>query len=296
MVFELLLNAVKVAVSKDVRDSAASVVDLLRRSPDWEKSIGTIEAKISVQVRERAQLIADLVADKLQSLNYQPDSIQAFRNAIEELTANAFEHGISDANRQVVRIVVETTPSYVATTVHNPKGSRFDLAESLESAAQHRSGSHNTGRGRGLMLVSRRADVLEMVGAEAIKALVYRDAVQLETHNEKAVVIAIVRSGHANPSLPRRLRLFLDEHAGKPMVLCLDPREFDAFTNRESERMRGVPKTTALGPLLKEVRRRNAEHHHICIVAEPDMRDLLPELDTAPTIEAAIAAVLYSLR
>ena len=296
MVFELLLNAVKVVVSKDARESAASIVDLLRRSPDWEKSIGTIEAKVSVHVRERAQLIGDLVADKLQSLNYQPDSIQAFRNAIEELTANAFEHGITDPKRQVVRIVVETTPSYVATTVHNPKGSRFALDDALKSAAEHRSGSQNTGRGRGLMLVSRRVDVLEMLGDEAIKALIYRDAVRLETHQEKAVVVAIVRAGHANPSLPRRIRAFLDEHAGKPLVLCLDPREFDAFTNRESERMRGVPKTAALGPLLADVRRRNAERHHICIVAEPDMRDLLPELDTAPTIEAAIAAVLYSTR
>jgi hypothetical protein len=62
------------------------------------------------------------------------------------------------------------------------------------------------------VLVCRRADVVQMVGSEAIKALVYRDAVDIKTLEIRNVVVAIVTAGHANPSLPRRIREYLDEN------------------------------------------------------------------------------------
>jgi len=274
VVFELLLNAVKVAVSKDARESAASVVELLRRSPDWEKAIGTIEARVSIDVRERVQLIEDLVADKLVALSYKPASIAAFRTALTELAANAFEHGIVDAKRAVVRVLVETSPSYVATTVHNPKGSTFQLADALEAAARHRLATSKTGRGRGLVLVSRRVDVVQMVGDDAVKTLVYRDAVEIETHKAGEVIIAVVAAGHANPSLPRRIRDYLDDHPGEKIVLCLDAKEFEEL-------------------VLADVQRRNAVRPDICIVAGGrDIVDLMPDVGAAPTIEMAIAQLL----
>lgn len=294
--FELVLNAVKFAVSKDARESAASIIELVRRSPDWEKSIGTIEARISPEVRERVQLIEDLVADKLKALAYKRESIDAFRTATTELTANAFEHGVINPKRAVIRLVIETSPSYVATTVHNPKGSEFQLASALESAAQHRIESRNTGRGRGLVLVTRRVDTIQMVGSGAIKTLVYRDAVEIETHKKSTVQIAVVVAGQANPSLPRRIRDYLDEHVGRKIVLCLDPREFDQYQGREKDRQSGVPKTEAMNRVLSDVQRRNEQSRDICIVGTRDICDLLPELAAAPTIEAAILRLMQSGR
>ena len=292
MVFELLINAVKVATSKDAREDAASLIEFLRRSPDWEKSIGTIEARISADVRERVQLIEDLVADKLKSLEYRPVSIEAFRTSIAELAANAFEHGVSSSRRELIKIVVETSPTYVATTVHNPKSSKFRLESALELATERRVKSHNTGRGRGLALVSRRVDVVQMVGEEAIKTLVYHDAVEIATHKEEAVLVAVLTAGHSNPSLARRIRGYLDEHIGKKIVLCLDPRDFDVYRRKIEDRSdRGVPKTEMVYLVLSDVQKRNAKNPDICIVGQRDMRDLLPEVAAARTIEAAIVKV-----
>ena len=289
--FELVFNAVKFAMSKDARESAASIIELVRRSPDWEKSIGTIEARISLEVRERVQLIEDLVADKLKLLAYRAESIEAFRTATTELTANAFEHGVINPKRPVIRLVIETSPSYVATTVHNPKGSGFDLARALESAARHRTESQNKGRGRGLVLVTRRVDAIQMVGTSAIKTLVYRDAVEVKTHKEGSVLVAVVEGGHVNPSLPRRIRDYLDEHAGKKIVLCLDPREFDRYRGKREDRRAGAPGTAVMYTVLSDVQRRNAERPDICIVGNRDVCDLLPELVAARTIEDGIARI-----
>jgi hypothetical protein len=43
--FELFVNAAKFAVSDDVRKSTSAILDLIRRSPEWERDICTLEAK-----------------------------------------------------------------------------------------------------------------------------------------------------------------------------------------------------------------------------------------------------------
>ena len=54
--FELLLNAAKLVFSKDTRDSASVIIDALTRSPEWQKEMCTLDARISPDVRERVNL------------------------------------------------------------------------------------------------------------------------------------------------------------------------------------------------------------------------------------------------
>jgi hypothetical protein len=85
---------------------------------------------------------------------------------------------------------------------------------------------------------------------------------------------AVVAAGHANPSLPRRIRDYLDDHPGEKIVLCLDAKEFEEL-------------------VLADVQRRNAVRPDICIVAGGrDIVDLMPDVGAAPTIEMAIAQLL----
>src|SRR5262245_37778842 len=290
--FELLLNAATIALSKDARESASSLLELIRRSPDWEKAIGTVEARISSDVRERVQLVEDLIAEKLKGLSYRPESIAAFRTATTEFADNAFEHGVVNAKRAAIKIVIETSLTYVSTTVHNPKGSEFDLERGLASAAASRIESRHAARGRGLVLVCRRADVVQMAGSEAIKALVYRDAVDIKTLEIQSVVVAIGMAGHANPSLPRRIREYLDDNHGKKIVICLDAKQLRTNTDDAEDRGDGTPKTAIIRLVLSDIQQRNAADPNICLVGEPDLCDLLPEFDTAPSIDLAITKLL----
>jgi hypothetical protein len=71
---------------------------------------------------------------------------------------------------------------------------------------------------------------------------------------------AVVAAGHANPSLPRRIRDYLDDHPGEKIVLCLDAKEFEEL-------------------VLADVQRRNAVRPDICIVAGGrDIVDLMPDV------------------
>jgi hypothetical protein len=54
---------------------------------------------------------------------------------------------------------------------------------------------------------------------------------------------AVVAAGHANPSLPRRIRDYLDDHPGEKIVLSLDAKEFEEYEGRRRAYAEGVPKT-----------------------------------------------------
>jgi hypothetical protein len=104
---------------------------------------------------------------------------------------------------------------------------------------------------------------------------------------------AVVAAGHANPSLPRRIRDYLDDHPGEKIVLCLDAKEFEEYEGRRRAYAEGVPKTAMLHLVLADVQRRNAVRPDICIVAGGrDIVDLMPDVGAAPTIEMAIAQLL----
>lgn len=294
--FELMLNAVKVAFSKDARESATALIDVLRRSPDWEKAIGTIEARVSNEFRERVKLLEDVVADKLKALQYEASSIGAFRTAVQELTANAFEHGVTSRTHRTIRLVIETSQSYVSVCVHNPKKSPFRLADALAAAARHRVESQNLGRGRGLIAVCRRTDVVEMIDDRAIKALIYRDVVDIERHDSQGIIIAVVTSGHSNPSLPRRVRDYLDDHFGQRIVLCLDQREFDKYRAQDGDVLADDHDddkdigSVCLSHMLQDVQRRNAAGSATIRVVggSRGIADLLPESVVSRTIAIAM--------
>lgn len=233
--FELLLNAITIALSKDTREGISTIVDLLRRSPDWQKEICTIEARISFEVRERIDLLEDIISEKLESLEYQIISIQAFRTAIHELATNAFEHGRSQRLHSPIRIIVDITPTYVAVSVINPKGSKIKLSEALSSGMKYLKKSGKMGRGRGLLTVCRSAVVVMPIGNEGVKALVYRDVVEINDMIIDNIPVVMIENGHSNPSLGRRLIDHLEEGNYSHVVVCFDLNEIELCKKMEKE-------------------------------------------------------------
>jgi len=132
--YELLLNAAKVLVSKEARDAGKSLLNLIQSSPEWKKDICTLVIRIDSDSREQATLIRELSARKLTTLRYPDSVIEAFQSIYVELVTNAFEYGLVNGwwHKGKIEIEAEIVDSYVALVVRNTKGIRFDFREACE--------------------------------------------------------------------------------------------------------------------------------------------------------------------
>jgi anti-sigma regulatory factor (Ser/Thr protein kinase) len=256
IMFEILLNAVKFAISKDAHSSANALVSMFSKSPEWRKVICTIEARVAISEQERLHFLEDLIVSKLHNLSYQEETCQRFRVVFRELVDNRLQHVCKDGN-QPVRLVVDTSPTYVSLTVYNPKGSPVDLTSWLQVGTLHLRESKKEGRGRGLLLAARKADTLEGVKSQAVKASLYRDVVCFEKVNLKSLTVVTVLAGHSNPSLGRRLTEYLENINASSLILCLDPREIskghlDRLISRASKDLPELSELFELFELLAE--------------------------------------------
>jgi anti-sigma regulatory factor (Ser/Thr protein kinase) len=285
-----LVDAVKFAFSREARDGAATLIDMLNRSPAWQKEICTLEATISIDERERTQLLEDLVAQKLHSLSYQKASITGFRTAFGELTANAFEHGTRNVRRKTIRLIVDVSPTYVATSVFNPAGSPVDLPGWIQQSQEHLRSTDMRGRGRGLLTLCRHVDVVEPLKATGIKAIVYRDAVTFETKEIDGSTLVVARTGQSNPSFGRRVVEFVRRLGPGKIALCLNPWEVVQKEVRKHESKTG---SWCLPPILELVAEyaRASDKSIRIVCGDEDLRDLLPDEFVSPTVDAAIEAM-----
>ncbi len=216
---ELLLNTVKILTARDTREGVSSLMDLVRRSPEWKKDLCNIEARVPLLSREQAVYLSDICEEKLRSLSFPIEAISAFTATYAEVTANAFEHGCK-RDLDKVGLTIDLTPSYVALTVTNPpKGPKFTLPDfSRESSTPE----HPKSRGRGLRLVYRRADeVLGLPKQNGVKATIYKSRVSLSAYSYGEVLVIRIRDIEAarNPSLARRLYDFVRRHLENALII-----------------------------------------------------------------------------
>jgi anti-sigma regulatory factor (Ser/Thr protein kinase) len=219
---ELLLGAVKLALSEDARKSASGLIDFIRKSPDWQKDICTLEAKVDCDAREHAYLLGGLTADKMTTLGYAPDAVSAFSHVHRELTSNAFEHGCEPASKDRVTIVIEITAHYVSLIVSNPRGIKFNLAALLEQQAAHLKKDDRSKRGRGLVICNEFADSLNAVAdGEGVKALFFKPSVVLKVSQLEGLAVIHVLAGLENPSVRRRIKALAEQNLDRDLILDL---------------------------------------------------------------------------
>lgn len=238
--FELILNAVKIAFSKDARDGTNALIDALVKSPEWQQEICTCVARLPAGEVERVALLLDVISSKLAGMSYDRESVTAFRTATRELVTNAIEHGCNGDPKERIGITVEVSPTYVSSTIANPKSAPVELHDWARQGFLRLHSSGKRSRGRGLQLVSGLADMVQQVDAHSIKAVIYRNRVVI-VHEimDQQHVVAVTR-GHSNPSLLRRLTKFIENRRFDSLVLCLDPREFEWLSTKRVP-LRDVP-------------------------------------------------------
>ncbi len=219
---ELLIGAAKLVLSEDVRKTASGLVEFIRKSPGWQKDICTLEAKVDGDFREHAYLLGGLTSDKMRSLGYAPDSVNAFAYVYRELTSNAFEHGCKPASKDRVTILIEVTAHYISLTIRNPAGAGFDLAALLEKQVAHLSKDSQSKRGRGLVICDEFADSLTAVAdGDGIKALFYKPSVVLKLSKLDGLAIVHVLEGLENPSIRRRIKGLAEQCLDGDLILDL---------------------------------------------------------------------------
>ena len=123
--------------------------------------------------------------------------------------------------------MLEISPIYVSLQVENPRGSQVCLSEWIDSATDHLAETKKKGRGRGLLIASRKADVLTQIGKSSIKAVIYRDAVEIKRIDLKTATLILVSRGHSNPSLGRRVTDYIHRLDARKVILCLDIHELE---------------------------------------------------------------------
>jgi hypothetical protein len=214
---DILLNAAKLVFSEDARKSVSAVVDFIRHSPEWQKDICSLEAKIERSEKELAALLAGLAADKMQIHKYSDRGIDAFRTSYLELTANAFDYGCGidgsvmggsgvggSGKDKYILVGIDVSSYHIAVRVENARGCDFDLNRALQERRLELFENPGSYRGRGLLLVEDLADSLEQAGSRSVKAVFYRDRVEFERLNAHDPMILKLTSGIYNPSLSRR--------------------------------------------------------------------------------------------
>lgn len=204
--FELFLNAARFAVSEDARKSASGLVEFIRRSPEWQQDICTLQAKISRGFAEQGFLLSGLTASKMENLQYPKEAIEGFKISYSELMTNAFEHGCQPGSKGTIGVEIDITKEYIALIVMNSRGFKFNLSKIVESRRFATSRDPESKRGRGLILVAELADTLEEKdNQEGVKAVFYKGRVSFRTDQVDGLIILELTRGLFNPSIHRRL-------------------------------------------------------------------------------------------
>lgn len=190
---------------KDTKKS--SDTELVARSAGTTDDTSIIIATLRKSDQEKTAQFSSLTVSKMKEFEYEAEVISVFKSAYAELVGNAFEHGWR-RNRDEVEIIIDVTQAYVALTVSNPKGRKFDIEVEMDKNRGWLATTPTQRRGRGLLLVSELADSLESTANnEGIKAVFYKDSVEfmVETKQEDDLAIIEIVNGLYNPSFRRRL-------------------------------------------------------------------------------------------
>jgi len=219
---ELIIDAVKLIFSEDARKSASGLIEFIRRSPNWQKDICTLEAKVDLDSKEHAYLLGGLTADKMKNLGHSPESVQAFGQVHRELTSNAFDHGCKPDSKERITILIEVTPHFVSNTVRNPRGSRFDFTTLLAAQMARLKENVRLTHGRGLAYVSEFADSIAATAErDGVKALFYKPSVELRLNKLDQLAVIQVVNGLENPSIRRRVKSLAEQCDACDLVLDL---------------------------------------------------------------------------
>lgn len=226
---EVLVNAARVVLSKEVREGASSLVDLVTKMPEWQQDICTLKAEVPRASREQCRFLADLSISKMLALPapFPAEACEALNACLIEATDNAFEHACRrDTDR--ISVVTDICRAYASFAVTNPKRRRFNLDRCLQAGESGVKTDPSVRRGRGLLVIAELADGLSSIGkGSGIKAVFYHDRVEVQVNVFDSLTVLTTKSGAYNESLGRRLIALVKRHSANDILLDFSPCRSD---------------------------------------------------------------------
>lgn len=235
--FDLFLNTAKFFTSEDARKSASALIEMIRRSPEWQKDICTLDAHIQKSYDEQAMLLSDLTTSKMQNMDFASEAVTAFKSIFLELIRNAFEHGCK-SEKDSVSITIEITQTFVSLKIVNPKRRKFNLKTAIETNKSVLTKNLSVLRGRGLILVKELADSLKMVeDGSGVKAVVYSERVSFKSEVFDGLAIVTLKNGLFNPAVSERLSIEVGKFPKLDVIINLRnfSSDIDISTEMQSE-------------------------------------------------------------
>lgn len=131
----MFIDIAKLLFQKDTRDAVKELVDLLRKKPEWQADLITLDEKLKYADEARAGILVQFLREALLQKQWEAKRAGVAEFVIQEVVDNAFQHGKPvDGSGGVVRINAALSSAWVSCRVTDA-GPGFDLAQVLEKQA-----------------------------------------------------------------------------------------------------------------------------------------------------------------
>lgn len=161
----MFIEIAKLLFQKDTRDALKELVELIRKKPEWQADLITLDEKLQYADEARAGILVQFLREALLQKEWQAKRAGVAEFVIQEIVDNAFHHGKpADGSSGKVRVNATLTSAWVSCRVTDA-GAGFDLARTLEQ-------QQASGEPGGLTRVRQLASKLVQEGRNTIEVMV----------------------------------------------------------------------------------------------------------------------------
>jgi anti-anti-sigma factor len=132
---DMFIEIAKLLFQKDTRDAFKELVALIRKKPEWQADLITLDEKLKYADEERAGILVQFLREALLQKQWEAKRAGVAEFVIQEVVDNAFHHGKPADGSGVVRINATLSSAWVSCRVTDA-GPGFDLAQVLEQQAK----------------------------------------------------------------------------------------------------------------------------------------------------------------
>jgi anti-anti-sigma factor len=127
----LIIDVVKLLISKDAREVIGAISDSVRKSPEWMRDLTSLHRIFEVTQSNEAKVLVGHTLGVLASNGWPEEQIGVVEFVSHELMTNAFTHGIGKRSNGRVHVDVDLGPQFYRILIKDT-GRGFHLTKELQ--------------------------------------------------------------------------------------------------------------------------------------------------------------------